>query len=111
MDPPIAHFNVVAVTDAGTFTPSHTDVLTVVQTYNDAPCGTTVILWTTGLPAWHTGSHGRADHDARRAATGIDLPDILHHAATLATTAPLTIPLVDRAAWPVGAASQGDAYG
>jgi hypothetical protein len=109
---PVTHFNIVAVTDAGTFTLSHCGVLTIIQSHNDVPCSASAIALATGLPAGHTGSHGGTDHNTRlAAATGSHPPYVLHHAATLATTVPMTIPLVDRVVWPVRAARQGDTYG
>jgi hypothetical protein len=109
---PVAHLNVVAVTDAGTSTLSHVGVLTIIQSHNDLPCSASAIALATDLPAGHTRSHGGTDHNTRLAvATGSHLPYVLHHAATLATTVPMTIPLVDRVAWPVRAARQGDTYG
>ena len=106
-----AHLDIVADTDAGTSTLNHAGVLTVVQSHDDEPRNTTGILLAAALPARYAGSYGGADHHARRAATRIDLPNILHHTATLATTVPMTIPLFDRVAWSIGAANQGDTYG
>lgn len=75
------------------------------------PRSATAILLTFNLPTRHTSSLGGTDYDTRRTATGIDLPDVLHHAATLAMTVPLAIPFVNRTVWPIGAAGQGDTCG